>query len=77
MANQDRDNWEVYTISIATPEGESKASYADKESDRGDLTDQFETELFNLVAKYNSYGHNLGLEIVARNSEGSQIVQYG
>lgn len=73
------EEWETYIITITTPEDESKEAYADKESDRGDLTDQFETELFKLIAKYNSYANGagkIGLKIEARNSLDEPIKQY-
>ena len=65
MAN-DKYDWEEFTIGIST-EGEGD------ESERGDVTDEFETALFQLIEKYQG---RAGLKFEARDSEGRAIVNY-
>ena len=59
-------DWEEFTIGIST-EGEGD------ESERSEITDKFETALFQLIEKYQG---RAGLKFEAKDSEGRPIVAY-
>jgi hypothetical protein len=59
-------DWEVFTISISSNSGENEA-------EKMDVTDKFETALFQLIEKYQGQA---GLQFEAKDSEGRHIVSY-
>lgn len=65
----DLEEWETFTITFILPEGEPPT----KLHERGLVTERFETELFELVKKYQGQH---GLTITAVTSENEPIQQY-
>ena len=62
--------WETYNIDITHS---NEDTGAEKEQERGDVTDQFEGDLFRLIQKYQG---RAGLKFDARTSENQPIIQY-
>ena len=67
------NDWEVYTIKITHETERNPAAWAKREEGYEDTTQRFETELYNLIKKYQG---RAGLQFDARTSEGQPIVEY-